>query len=40
MNVNYNYLKQEFSNPKEIINEWKRLIKSTDYTLGIQVQMH
>jgi dTDP-4-amino-4,6-dideoxygalactose transaminase len=34
MNVNYNYLKQEFSNPKEIIDEWKKLIKSTDFTLG------
>ncbi|MBD1173038.1 DegT/DnrJ/EryC1/StrS family aminotransferase [Pelagibacterales bacterium SAG-MED03] len=34
MKVNYNYLKQEFSNPKEIINEWKKLIKSTDFTLG------
>ena len=34
MNVNYNYLKQEFSKPDNIINEWKKLIKSTDYTLG------
>ena len=34
MNVNYNYLKQEFSKPDKIINEWKKLIKSTDYTLG------
>ncbi len=34
MNVNYNYLHQEFSNPKEIISEWKKLIKSTDFTLG------
>ena len=34
MIVNYNYLNQEFSNPKEIIGEWKKLIKSTDFTLG------
>lgn len=34
MIVNYNYLNQEFSNPNEIIGEWKKLIKSTDFTLG------
>ncbi len=34
MIVNYNYLNQEFSNPNEIIEEWKKLIKSTDFTLG------
>ena len=34
MRVKYNYLQQEFSNPKPIIKEWKKLIKSTDFTLG------
>ena len=34
MIVNYNYLQQEFSDPKKIINEWKKLIKSGDFTLG------
>lgn len=34
MRVNYNYLQQEFKNPKKIFEEWKKLIKSTDFTLG------
>ena len=34
MKLNYNYLQQEFANPNEIIKEWKRLIESTDFTLG------
>ena len=34
MRVPYNYLPMEFSNNKEIINHWKKLIKSTDFTLG------
>jgi dTDP-4-amino-4,6-dideoxygalactose transaminase len=34
MRVNYNYLQQEFKNPKKIFKEWKKLIKSTDFTLG------
>ena len=38
MRVNYNYLPQEFANPKQIISEWKKLIKSSDFTLGKYVQ--
>ncbi len=34
MIVKYNYLDKEFSKPRPIINEWKKLIKSTDFTLG------
>jgi len=34
MNVNYNYLPQEFNKPGAIINDWKKLIKSSDFTLG------
>ncbi len=30
----YNYLPFEFNNPKKIIDEWKKLIKSTDFTIG------
>ena len=32
--VPYNYLEEEFKNTKNIFYEWKKLIKSTDYTLG------
>jgi aminotransferase EvaB len=38
MKVNYNYLQQEFKNPKKIFKEWKNLIKSTDFTLGRYVK--
>ena len=38
MLVNYNYLHQEFSNPNEIFKEWRKLIKSTDFTLGKYVE--
>jgi dTDP-3-amino-2,3,6-trideoxy-4-keto-D-glucose/dTDP-3-amino-3,4,6-trideoxy-alpha-D-glucose/dTDP-2,6-dideoxy-D-kanosamine transaminase len=34
MRVNYNYLKQEFKDPRKIFKEWKNLIRSTDFTLG------
>lgn len=34
MKVKYNYLHEEFSKPEPIIKEWKKLIKSTDFTLG------
>ena len=34
MKINYNYLQQEFAQPNEIIREWRKLIKSTDFTLG------
>ena len=34
MIVNYNYLPQEFKNPSNIIKEWKKLIRSSDFTLG------
>ena len=34
MKINYNYLQKEFAQPNEIISEWRKLIKSTDFTLG------
>ena len=34
MKVPFNYLNFEFKNNKKIISEWKKLIRSTDYTLG------
>ena len=34
MKVPYNYLPLEFKNHKKIFNEWKKLIKSSDFTLG------
>lgn len=34
MKVAYNYLDKEFENTKKIFIEWKKLIKSTDFTLG------
>lgn len=34
MKVPYNYLDKEFKNHSEIFNQWKKLIKSTDFTLG------
>ena len=38
MKINYNYLHQEFSNPNEVIKEWRKLIKSSDFTLGKYVK--
>ena len=38
MKVNYNYLEQEFSKPNQIIKEWRKLIKSTDFTLENMLQ--
>ena len=38
MKVNYNYLSQEFKNPKKIIEDWKKLIKSSDFTLGMYIE--
>ena len=35
--IPYNYLPQEFINPNKIITEWKKLIKTTDFTLGHKV---
>lgn len=32
--VPYNYLPYEFSNNRKIFDEWKKLIKSSDFTLG------
>ena len=32
--VPYNYLPYEFSNNRKIFEEWKKLIKSSDFTLG------
>ncbi len=34
MKVEYNYLPKEFSNVKAIFQDWEKLIKSTDFTLG------
>jgi dTDP-4-amino-4,6-dideoxygalactose transaminase len=34
MKIYYNYLNKEFQNPQKIISAWKRLIKTTDFTLG------
>ena len=34
MRVNYNYLGDEFKNPESIIKDWRKLIRSTDFTLG------
>ena len=37
MNVPYNYLPQEFENVTDIVDNWKKLIKSSEYTLGSYV---
>ncbi len=34
MEIKYNYLPQEFSDTDEIITQWKKLITSTEFTLG------
>ena len=34
MKVYYNYLPEQFSNTKEIFKEWRKLISSSDFTLG------
>ena len=38
MKVPYNYLEKEFHEIEPIIKSWKKLIKSTDYTLGAYVE--
>lgn len=38
MKVPYNYLPQEFKDVSEIINGWKELIKSSEYTLGPYIE--
>jgi len=38
MKVPYNYLPQEFKNVSDIINGWKELIKSSEYTLGPYIE--
>ncbi len=38
MRVDFNYLQSEFKNYGKIISEWKKLIKSCDYTLGRYVE--
>lgn len=38
MKVNYNYLEDEFKNNDLIVKEWKKLIKSTDFTLGSYIE--
>ena len=35
--VPFNYLPYEFKDPSKIIKEWKKLIKTTDFTLGFFV---
>jgi len=37
MKVPYNYLPMQFANPEEIFDEWRKLIASTDFTLGAYV---
>ena len=34
MKVPYNYLPLEFRDSRGIFKDWKKLIKSTDFTLG------
>ena len=34
MHIPYNYLTFEFKNSDNIFKKWKKLIKSTDFTLG------
>jgi len=34
MKIPYNYLPMEFSNSNKILNNWNKLIKSSDFTLG------
>ena len=34
MHIYYNYLPKQFSDTKEIFKSWKKLISSTDFTLG------
>ena len=38
MKVHYNYLPMQFSKYDDIINEWKELISSTDFTIGSYVE--
>lgn len=38
MLVKYNYLFDEFKNSNEIFNDWKKLINSTEFTLGPYVE--
>ena len=38
MKVPYNYLPMQFSDVEGIFNEWKKLIQSTDFTLGFFVE--
>ena len=38
MQVNYNYLPQEFEKVDDIFKDWKKLIKSTEFTLGSFVE--
>ena len=38
MKVPYNYLPYEFRNPNLIFNKWRKLIKSTQFTLGPYIE--
>ena len=38
MKVPYNYLPKQFENPDPYIKQWKKLIRSSDFTLGFYVE--
>ncbi len=38
MKVNYNYLPNEFKHTNKIFSEWKKLIRSTEFTLGHKIE--
>ncbi len=38
MKIYFNYLRKEFSDTKSIFRDWKKLIKSTEFTLGTYVK--
>lgn len=37
MKVEYNYLPQEFADVEDVISDWRKLIKTTDFTLGAYI---
>ena len=34
MDIKYNYLPKEFSDPDQIFSNWRKLVNSTEFTLG------
>ena len=38
MKVPFNYLPYQFSKPKKYFNEWEKLIKSSQFTLGPYIE--